>query len=1003
MSLYDDYEKYLDKYIIEYGKDTIILYRCGGFYEIYSIDDGKVPIKRICDILNIQMSKRNKSIIEVSRSNSLMCGFPHHALGKFINLLVNDNFTVVIVDQITDPPKPQRAVTNIISPGTDLNYTTLSFEANNLMCIYIEQNTDFIKKDKLLTTFGISIIDLSTGISKVFEISSKLDDITYALDETYRIIQIENPKEFIILNENVSDIDKFIDYLEIKNKCIHKITNKEITNINYQTQLLKKIFPKHGLLSVIEYLDMEKMPYALCSYVYLLQFSFQHNEKILEKIKKPEIIYNTDKLILSFNCVKHLNIITNDNSMSLLQFINKSTTSIGKRLFKDWLLNPITNIQVLEKRYDSIDYIINNNLYDTISKKLSYIYDIERIYRKMNLQMIQPCEIIQLTSSIEPLIELFDSASEINNIIPEFNEININQIKDLYTYIRTHLNLEEIQKVNIDNISTSFFNKNIFQEIDSKQETFTQYQQFFDDLTICLNNYCKKNDNVVLFKVDNNLIDGYHLVITSKRLQDYKDALSTFQYKFKNKVLKFADFTIKQNPTKTLSKISHPFFKNINELLNKAQDELILEIKKTFNDFINNCTENFSQVFLIMIKIVGQLDVFSTCAKNAISYKYYKPNINNLYNKKSYITGKNLRHPIIERINNTEYIANDISIGTPETNGILLYGTNMVGKSSYMKSIGISIIMAQAGMFVPCQNFNFYPYDNLFTRIPSGDDLFKGQSTFAVEISELRNILKRVNQNSLVIGDELASGTESISAISIVASGIMNLYNKKTSFILATHLHDLTKLKDIGKLDKLKIYHLSVIYDEIAKKLIFNRKLQEGQGSTLYGLEVCRALDMGNDFILTANKFRQELLDINSDIVNTKKSKYNTEHFVDICSICGKNAEEVHHIKQQSNADNNGFIGHMHKNSKYNLMNVCTECHDKIHNNNIKVNGYIQTSDGVELDIIYNTSLKDENIDKLILSLRKDNSIKKIKEILDEKYPNEKITLYKIRKILNQS
>jgi DNA mismatch repair protein MutS len=348
-------------------------------------------------------------------------------------------------------------------------------------------------------------------------------------------------------------------------------------------------------------------------------------------------------------------------------------------------------------------------------------------------------------------------------------------------------------------------------------------------------------------------------------------------------------------------------------------------------------------------------------------------------------------------------VQNALCIGTPEIGGILLYGTNMVGKSAYMKSLGISIIMAQSGMFVPCEDFMYYPYQHIFTRIPSGDDLFKGQSTFAVEISELRNILNRCTRNSLVIGDELASGTESISAVSIVAAGIIQLNSKNASFVFATHLHDLPKLEKIKSIQTLKIYHLSVSYDEVGKKLVFDRILKPGQGSTLYGLEVCRALDLNREFLRLANECRQELCNIEPDILSTKQSRYNSAQFLDVCSICKSPAQEVHHIQQQKNADQVGFIGSMHKNARSNLMNVCQQCHDDIHNGSIDVNGYVQTTDGVELKL---SRVKLEHIDSFVqsrvLEMKfKGFSIKKIRDAIKDNDGID-ITPYRINKILRE-
>ena len=205
-----------------------------------------------------------------------------------------------------------------------------------------------------------------------------------------------------------------------------------------------------------------------------------------------------------------------------------------------------------------------------------------------------------------------------------------------------------------------------------------------------------------------------------------------------------------------------------------------------------------------------------------------------------------MRHPIIERIQtDIEYISNDICLGkkNEETlNGMLLYGCNAVGKSSLMKAVGLNIIMAQTGMFVSSSEFRYSPFNYIFTRISDNDNIFKGQSSFAVEMSELRSILNRSDKNSIVLGDELCSGTESVSAQSIFAASVIKLAKKNINFVFATHLHELYKMSDIKELDNVKSYHLKVIFEEETKKLIYDRKLEEGNGPTIYGLEVCKAM-----------------------------------------------------------------------------------------------------------------------------------------------------------------
>lgn len=992
MSLYNEYEGYVLKYIDEYGKDTVVLYRCGSFYEIYSIDDGLVNIKSLSELLNIQMSKRNKSIPEVSRQNCLMAGFPAYTLQKFVNILVNENYTVVIVDQISEPPKPKRAVTAVISPGTDLSTMTAP-DANNLIVLYFEENIDFRTKHKLLS-IGISVIDLTTGVCKVLETSSNSSDYTYALDEAYRIINIENPREVVLFGKKIENI---VSLLEIERRCVHDMCSKsfeQIHNIKYQNKLLQKVYPKHGLLSVIEFLDLEKYPIATTSFCFLLEFVFKHNENILTKVKKPVLLETSSNLVLSYNAVKHLNILNNDcKSNTLLQFINKCATSIGKRKFRDWFLNPVIDITVLIKRYDQVEFYQSNKLYETIRRYLAEVYDLERLHRRTQLRLLHPCEINQILLSITNMSAIYKHTHQ-------HDQDKHDKIHALLRFIQDNIVIDEAIKYNQETMEKNFFNTNHeeYMHVAKLQQDVTSLTSFFDNLTSSLNSFIGGE----FFKYENNQLDGYHLVITIKRYRDAEKKLSSYCFNVNDFDFSLHNATFKPSSSKTCFKIIHPIFAKINQQIEAAKIDLIRSLKVAYLDFLDKMDNIYTNIFQEVIQDIGEIDYFSTCAKLATEYNYTRPNV--VLAETSYIEAKDVRHPIIEQITSTGYIPNDVSIGK-DVKGILLYGTNMVGKSAYMKSIGLCIIMAQAGMYVPATHFEYCPYHKIFTRIPSGDDLFKGQSTFAVEIAELRNILKRANRYSLVIGDELASGTESISAVAIVGSGITELCNNNSSFVFATHLHDLTSLSCIKTLPQLKTYHMSVYYDDTTKKLIYNRKLQEGQGNTLYGLEVCRAMDMDTSFLTTANEIRRELLEQHQSIIGNKKSKYNSGHFIDTCGICGAKAVEVHHIKHQADANEHGFVGHVHKNAVHNLMNVCEKCHDDIHGNKIHIAGYVQTSDGIELDIYEGNEGNEgiplnETLQQKVVRLREAShlSFAKIKAELAKDDIN--LSIYKIQQML---
>jgi len=264
--------------------------------------------------------------------------------------------------------------------------------------------------------------------------------------------------------------------------------------------------------------------------------------------------------------------------------------------------------------------------------------------------------------------------------------------------------------------------------------------------------------------------------------------------------------------------------------------------------------------------------------------------------------------------------------------GILLFGTNAVGKSSLIKALGISIIMAQAGFFVPCEEFLYKPYHTIFTRILGNDNIFKGLSSFAVEMVEFKTILSLANENSLILGDELCSGTENNSAISIFLAGIEHLYTKSATFIFATHFHEIVELDEIRDKDKLVLKHLTVSYNKEQDKLIYDRKLKDGSGESMYGLEVCKSLHLPAEFLRQANAIRNKYNRCSGSILSYKKSRYNSNKVMGICEHCKLVlSDETHHVHQQKEASDNGYINSFHKNTHGNLVCICSKCHIRIH------------------------------------------------------------------------
>ncbi|MBD3753576.1 MAG: DNA mismatch repair protein, partial [Micrococcales bacterium] len=380
----------------------------------------------------------------------------------------------------------------------------------------------------------------------------------------------------------------------------------------------------------------------------------------------------------------------------------------------------------------------------------------------------------------------------------------------------------------------------------------------------------------------------------------------------------FSDFSVKRltNSVKITSELTEQLSDKI--MRNKAK--IIARVKERFIALQQTFERRYTLLFERIIGYVADLDVAVASARAAQQYNFARPTIVEVRNDENFLQLMALRHPLIEiRERQGIYVPNDIIMGKrnymdlpyPETvmldpavhdghdiNGVLLYGINSSGKSSLMKSIGLAVLLAQSGFYVPASSMKFSLFTSLFTRIVSRDNLQKGLSTFAVEMMELKNIFNRAGIRSLILGDEISHGTETLSGVAIVASAIMKLAKLRSIFLFATHLHQLATMEEMRRLQNVVDLHLSVEYDAGMDKLVFNRVLQPGSGSSVYGLEFARSLHMDQEFLESANRIRKRLANDFDELellVKKRTSKYNKDLYVTTCVICGAKAEDVHH------------------------------------------------------------------------------------------------------------
>jgi DNA mismatch repair protein MutS len=839
---------------------------------------------------------------------------------------------------------------------------------------YIKNPTTFDELEKFISIYNPSETILISNLPV-----SEINDIVSYANIKGKSLHIIN------LNDHINGI-----------KNIQRVSNCE--KQTYQIELLNKFYKINDITSFMGIFNDNV--YATQSFCYLLDFIYQHNPNLIYKISEPILENDSKKLILANHSLKQLNIIEDDNYKgkyaSVVKMLNECITPMGKRKFTYNFLNPVTNETYLQEEYDITESLLNDNYsekYTFIKSMLVQIKDISKILRQIMLQKITPKTIYQLYTtmcSAKLVYEFVLSKKYLNDYLKKkmVNFVSCpEEIERILTYLQTMLILEECKDIeNIQKIEKSFIQNGVDIELDNKIRTLIDSQ---DQLEACktyfsniILNYetgtkgikgtkSKKNVKVInenneddeddeddediksYVKIHETGKNNFSLLATDRRckileeiIKDKKSVVLKYKSSLKNIETNFTlslgleyNKQSASNKTITNSQISL-LCKNVGNI----KVNLIDTVSKVYKGIVQKLQDYQNEINNIN-EFITYVDIVYTKALIADKYNYCKPQIEPLNNEsdKSFIQTKDLRHCLIEKIQQTElYVANDITIGLGKLDGILLYGTNAVGKTSFIRALGISVIMAQSGLYVPATSYKFRPYKYIFTRILGNDNLFKGLSTFAVEMSELRTILRLSDKNSLVLGDELCSGTESISAVSIFVAGVQNLAAKGCSFIFATHLHEIISYDEITTLHNVGMKHMSVIYDREKDCLIYNRKLEDGPGNNMYGLEVCKSLSLPQDFLENAHNIRMKYHPESASVLQQKGSHFNTKHISGgICENCKKEkAVDVHHLIFQNEANDKGIIKKegltFNKNNKANLLNLCEKCHDEIHKTNKK-------------------------------------------------------------------
>ena len=966
----------------KYGQNSLVLMMVGSFYEVYAYKNeltGEIygsNIETFSKICDMKISPKSGLNAKKSSECVLMAGFPEYQLEKYLSRLQEHGMTIAIVNQTKLPDgKITRKVEALCSPGTHFSLDETSTLSNVVMCIrlYRKEPSTYNPQDKLI--MGMASLDVITGHVHYTEHDCMYRHDPASYDFLERIISIERPSEVIILYDNHqiqdSELDEVITFMNIQSSQIHKVNLQEDTYLssnanrcekqNVQANIIEKYYPNNDVDLFMEEYRFNEHRMACHAFVMLLDFVHEHNPNLIEKIRLPTMEFDEKNVYLGNHSLRQLNIISDNRYKgkkgSVIDFINNCVTPMGKRMLKNNVLHPLIDKSRIEERYDMVEAAIADKQLPRVRQILGSIEDIDKMFRSISMKSSMR-QMIQIRDSLLHVVSLIGINPTIDTIL------SIAGVKDsvesIQTFLQEHFNenyggespFEHVDDIDAGTLYTmNCFSSDKYPDIYAMEQDYIADAELLhairNELAKIITKECgvKKSQKHCVCRFHYTDKSGFFLKASNTR------GNALLKYVKQNDNIRITSgqsdvFVLKPNMflsslTSGEKKITSP---ELDELIVSCRHkkEVFLAHTQQTLDKVMTLFKEFHKDIHIISHYVAMMDCSYGNAKHAMDYHYCRPRIEDAGHteqaKHTMIDAKQLRHPLIEVLQTREtYVANDIIMGKEQTDGMLIFGTNAVGKSSLIKSIGVALILAQSGCFVPASSFEYVPCKKLFTRILGNDNIFKGLSTFAVEMSELNMILRNADKDTIVLGDELCSGTEMGSAISIFVSGLQYLSNVRTKFMFATHFHEIVNMKQVKCLETLSIKHLSVEYDKKEDMLIYNRVLQDGPGNNLYGLEVCKSLHLPDDFLNMANSIRLERFPDHKGISGRRTSRYNSNKIKINCELCGNESSEVHHMKHQSESDERGFIGHVHKNHMANLLSICHECHDRIHKEDIEL------------------------------------------------------------------
>lgn len=843
----DKYSPMMQHYIATKAKylDCILCYRLGDFFEMF-FEDAIVCSREL------ELTLTGKDCGQEERAP--MCGIPHHAMDSYIAKLVERGYKVAICEQLEDPKQAKgivkRDVIKVVTPGTVVDGNILEEKKNNyIMSVYKEG-----------MFFGVAVCDISTGDFYSTEIKED-NNFSKLLDEISRY----NPSELVI-NKMMADSVEEIKQIQLRFNCYISVEedenhnevleddydSNEIVNVNkdaFSVASKKKVFwnktgeynfsnsskaikerfevtDKNGYK-----LDIDKRMFAICAINGLMNYIEGTQKQVPQNLSHITFYEQKRYMALDINARRNLEITEKMRDKSkkgtLLWVLDKTSTSMGGRLLRRWISDPLIDVEDINDRLEAVKELKDNMiLRDEVIENLKNVYDIERISGKISYGTANARDLISLKNSISQLPDLKYVLERANSKLLTSLYESLDTLEDLFELINIAIVDDPPMSVKEGGLIKKGYND----AVDRLIEITTNGKQWLVNVEA----EEREKTGIKNLKIGYNKVFGYYIEVSKSFVKN----VPTDRY-------------IRKQTLTTGERFITEELKNMENEIVGAQEKIV---NLEYDEFvkIRNHMENNAKRLQIASSIVAKIDVLTSLAKVANDMNYCMPVVDD----SDVVEIKEGRHPVIEKILPTgAFVQNDAYLDSAENRLDIITGPNMAGKSTYMRQVALITLMAQIGSFVPATSAHIGVVDKIFTRVGASDDLAMGESTFMVEMTEVATILKNATDRSLVILDEIGRGTSTYDGLSIAWAVAEAISKIKAKTLFATHYHELTDLED--KLEGTKNMHIAV--KEKGEDVIFLRKILAGGTDESYGVHVAKLAGVPRDVTKRANEILRTL------------------------------------------------------------------------------------------------------------------------------------------------